>query len=309
MICPKCSYNQKYSDGMYCSKCHRNFIFNPKVNDYNDYKFKLLEERVSHKSTLFYTENQLYIGYLHSIKFRLRENIGLVIFFIFLVIVLIAVKAYLFLIFLLFIIPSSKLFGKENMSGDEFRRRVSTWNRQEALHNLIQEPGMHDAPASFPEDDLYDYGVEAVLIVDQDIYVDLFVRNKCHIEAKVVVISQNGYPNYLVKKVQRILDENEQAKIYYIHDTTTDFAAMQQAVRSFLTVPSTAEENDLGLFQEDIKNISFLRGLKLDKEFCVDYLPPSKLGPCLTSSITTGTLLLTSLINIETETSVSSDFG
>ena len=60
-----------------------------------------------------------------------------------------------------------------------FEQFVNRWLAHYPITNLITTPSLQKAPpSSFGENDLYDYGVEAIVVVDQDIYVDLFVKNK-----------------------------------------------------------------------------------------------------------------------------------
>jgi len=73
---------------------------------------------------------------------------------------------------------------------------------------MLVKAALHQPPPDFTEPDIYDYGVESILVVDRDILVDVFVKNGFHAQQHVLVISINRYPAYLLAEARKALDAN-----------------------------------------------------------------------------------------------------
>ncbi len=81
---------------------------------------------------------------------------------------------------------------------------------------LLGPQAVATAPPGAPEPDIYSYGVQRILIVDDDAAVDLLVRNNFHAQHQIAITSLNGYPSYLSAVISRLLT-NPQVKIYLLH--------------------------------------------------------------------------------------------
>ncbi|MEL6544395.1 MAG: hypothetical protein AAFQ82_07200, partial [Myxococcota bacterium] len=153
---------------------------------------------------------------------------------------------------------------------------------------LVESTTLSEPPPDFAEDDIYDYGVERVIVVDRNIAVDLMVRNNIHTDHRAVVISQTGYPTYLIPRVQRILKERPDLPVYLLHDSDRSTHDMvEEAVRAGLPL----DENrviDLGLDHAFSRRIDRSALGLSDKRLRVDQLLPAQTRTLLDLSLVHG---------------------
>ncbi len=270
MKCPECAANHKYSAGMKC-RCGYKFALDPKSRGITDGKMMLLIQRASAQSTYFYTANQLYAQYC-----RLKYSSPLIPA---IVGALIAVGstplfldnlvwAGLFMIllggaFLILVIQN----WRSVPSRSAFDSILESWriHKAETLDKLLSETTMHEPPPEWQEPDIYDYGVERMLIVERDLLVDLFVKNGFHAEERTLVLSQSGYPSYVARHAKRLLDENPDLPVFLLHDATPDGEHMLASLTLRGDMPITGHPIvDLGLFCEGVAKLRRLRYLKLN---------------------------------------------
>ena len=160
----------------------------------------------------------------------------------------------------------------------KFRQLLSKWQQKHGrLERLVTEPQMHEPPPEWTEPDIYDYGVERLLIVQHDLLVDLLVKNGVHAEQRALILAESGYPYYLFPLAVKALRENPELPIYLLHDATTaggDLASRLQDIE-YLECEGHPQI-DLGLFPENVKRINKLKVLrpqKSDYQIPVDALP------------------------------------
>jgi hypothetical protein len=61
---------------------------------------------------------------------------------------------------------------------EEFWRIVKKWEEKKgALAGMLVKPSLHQPPPEFQESDIYDYGVERIIIVERPILVDLLPKS------------------------------------------------------------------------------------------------------------------------------------
>ncbi len=127
---------------------------------------------------------------------------------------------------------------------------------------LIAAPGLDRSPPQFREPDVFDYGVERILIVQHDILVDLFVRNNVHATQRALVISERGYPSYLLPVAQRLLATSSELPIFLLHDADTEGLMMRARLeRSGMLALAGRRIIDAGLTPRDVGRIGKLRAL------------------------------------------------
>lgn len=256
MKCPKCSYNQPYRSGMVCGKCKYRFVVDPKRDGYTDGKFATALRRVSKNGTQYFTFHQFYAtlfvhrplfpsgclaavlaGAAGAVVYNLSESLFLAAFF--------AIGAGLLGMF------GKRLFPSMAPPENKIRGLWNQWypKAEKQEHLFLSKPTLITPPATAPEKDIYDYGVEGILIVDEDIYVDLLVKNKLHTEFRLLIIAQSAYPSYLHEQANRLLAERSDLPVYLLHNgvtivknMTTKFALKGQKVL------------DLGLSEQDFVN-------------------------------------------------------
>jgi hypothetical protein len=73
------------------------------------------------------------------------------------------------------------------------------------------------APENPIGDEVFEYGVERIIVVEEPLTVDLFVKNNKHLNKKAVIISSEGYPAYLKPHLQTLLQKQPNIKIGFLH--------------------------------------------------------------------------------------------
>lgn len=300
-------------------------IFDPKTTGLNDQEFRTLTEEMRGTGDTYYTANQLYSSYLGTGKVSCMTR-----FLLFIVVVVSAVliinvnyvknnylgsSVYIDMgIIAAFAAAMTGLFtlkDKPKVSYEEFEQLLQSWLKHYPVPNLLTKPSLQEAPANpFGESDLYDYGVESILVVDKDIYVDLFVKNNYQAEWKSVIISQNAYPSYLIAKVQKILNDKPTIKLQYLHDSTSNQFDMRKKLDQFLRIPDSVEEVDLGLSEADSNTNDILKTRSAEnKGLQIDHIPPARLAQTMGVAIISGLVLGEVLRSYGNSSDGGSDFG
>ena len=105
----------------------------------------------------------------------------------------------------------SRLAGK-----NAFMREYNRWNTLYPISNLLIKPSLQKPLVEFQESALYNYDVRKILIVDQDLTVDFFVKNGLHRHEEISIFSLQGYPKYMSSVAQRILFEHDDVLIFIL---------------------------------------------------------------------------------------------
>ncbi|UCG39665.1 MAG: hypothetical protein JSV00_05455 [bacterium] len=274
MKCPNCGTNHRKKEGPTCS-CGYNFVFNPD-NDkgLTDGKFDAVIRAASKEGTYHFTENQLFAAYCR--RAAGRGGTSAVIFGL---IVLVVVFFWLLQGFDVFSAPGGvnfvagvflvvglvgfvkKVGGRwPKISKTQFHTYLERWRSGgHALDKLLTKPSLHDPPPQWPESDIYDYGVERILIVEHDLMVDELVLNGFHAQEKTLVFSENGYPNYIVERAQDLLKDSPDLPVYYIHDAVPAGTTPPGLAKASGLVGEDRPVVDLGLTEEDAAQIPGLK--------------------------------------------------
>ncbi len=326
MRCPNCNKKQAVAAGSNCLNCGHTIVFDPKKDTLSDQEFKELTTTIRGAGEVYFTKNQLYSYYLEAYK---ASCFSTLVFF------LLALGSFLFLINAFFIqeklpvqstylnsaaiacfsLSMTGLFGlpkkKPKISKVAFDGLIERWMHHYPIPNLLIAPSLQQPPpGNFSEPDLYDYGVEGIIIVDRDIYVDLFVLNDYLSDWKSVIIAQSGYPNYLIDNVQKIIDNNPTIKVYYLHDATTGTNYMKEKVRQFLRMPASLEELDMGVNVDDSRKMDiFKRRGQEEGGIRLDFIPPARLAQTMGLALVGGLLLSEVLNTYENRSNSSGSFG
>jgi hypothetical protein len=244
--CPECSHNQRYKSGMVCGNCRYRFVLDPKrVPFLADRRFMKGIEDASAGGTRSYTPGQL-----HGVIFR-RRNRG-------------------------FWRRFSVARGSSEVEAT--RGALAAWRRAGRDPGpLVERPGLESPSGSdppWPEPDLFDYGAEGILAVDEPLLVDLLVRHRVHTVCKVVILEgQSGYPEPTAARLAPFVAARPDVPIFLLHDTSGDAAPrLEQAVRELL---GTADNPviDLGLPLDVSKRIPAMRWSRRLPVVRADMLP------------------------------------
>lgn len=265
MKCPECNYNQQAKAGMHCKGrgCGYTFTFNPKeysTSQMTDGRFLAAIRKASQNGTAYFTKNQLYAAYAAKQTYPrgclLTTSVVLAIVAVGFVasgeVVGAAIPAGLSLLLFL-----SGAFGKPHIHRrDRFMDMIDKWHRdRKPIDRLISEPTLGDPPPNWNESDIYDYGVERVMIVQRDILVDLLVFNNVHAEQRTLVISETGYPKYMMPLARKFLTERPDLPVFILHDADARGMKMMQRVQSMDLPLGERQIIDLGMTSADFKKL------------------------------------------------------
>lgn len=303
MKCPTCSRNHRVKSGMKC-RCGYRFCFNPRspgTVKMTDGKFLAAIALASRNGTSYFTANQLYAAYNRKFKPLSSSPIlsGVAVIVLGAVISLTGIGA-VFGVPVMVIgacqILWALIFRREPISScRHFQTLIDKWLKSgKEIPNMITAPKLHQPPPQWSEGDIYDYGVEKILIVERDILVDLLVLNNQHTEQRMLVVSESGYPQYLAAKVNELLRARPDLRVYLLHDATPSGLSMHAR----LTAPggwlelNGREVIDLGFTPTDFTTLRRTKDFdshRKDRELPVDaiLLTPliANLGYCFVHGI------------------------
>lgn len=304
MKCPKCEQTvRRGREGLRCGKCHYEFVFDPQESErLTDGRFLGLIRAVSSNDTYYFTPNQLYAEHLRRAVQGRRVR-----FFTILgcsgLLAMLVVAAFImesmwpavvaFFAFLFGIGGTARyLRGRSprHLDPRTFGAIVDRWQKSPLrTDKLLTEPSLSAPPPNWSEADIYDYGVERILIVQRDLLVDVFVRNQFHTEQKALVVSETGYPAYLTRVVDRLLAETPDLPVALLHDSTPDGIQMKDRLLSAAPYRLTeASLLDVGLFPRDVARMPRLKGLGSRQDpngVPVDYLRYQFLSTALAAAL------------------------
>ncbi|MBT3223954.1 MAG: hypothetical protein HN348_33215, partial [Proteobacteria bacterium] len=267
MICPKCGYNQRKKYGFFCGECRRKFVFDPS-SGMTDGRWTALLKRVDGNGTYWFTRNQLFMAHTRLVAvgeyyFPLGVGIALLLVGI-LGWLLVSGWVGIGLELLGFVALAVALYrATAPPPNDElFNHRLRQWRSKESIPRLISSPGLGKSPPEWQEPDIYDYGVERIIVVDRDLLVDFLVRNGFHAEQRALVISQTGYPEYLLPLTRQLLADDPDLKVYVLHDASAAGETMARHINSLDIGVLEHQVIDLGLRRDEALRVGRLRAMR-----------------------------------------------
>lgn len=285
MKCPKCSKNHKKALGLRCP-CGYEFALDPKIYGMADGKLLSYVRRASANDTLYFTQTQLLTAASRIDKFgafcSLIAGLALVAAGL-----TFCLKIFPFQIiggFVGFILICAGLY-KLLFSRPDREKLFTALDKYQSKYGkfekLIDSPQLDSAPENNFEPDLFDYGVERVLIVQRPIIVDLLVLNKVHVQTRSLIMGAEGYPKYLVDNLNRILEDSPSLPVFFLHDSTpAGIAWVEQQLNSPQFNNGTRNLIDMGIGADDIQRLKRLNGLRLQRDnysVPVDVIPMAML--------------------------------
>ena len=308
MKCPNCSNSHKLREGMQCS-CGYEFVFNPRQHPkITDNRFVSLIRQASENGTRWYTFPQLYSRYCRSKYYRMpHRNMGCIFLVVLVALAAIATTAADGPVEVMWaaagigalILVIAPLFYR-TPSREELQHLIDKWRKHgKGVDKLLEQPGLGEPPPDWPESDIYDYGAERLVVVERDLLVDLLVRNGWHADNKALVISENGYPSYLIPHAQKLLTERPDLPVFLLHDAGPESERMHERMARWNWLPvQNHEVTDLGLFRGDVKRLERLRPICPERDgyaAAIDSLPFSMLaagaGAAAVAGVPLGALL------------------
>ncbi len=299
MKCPKCERNHPKKEGQTCT-CGYHFVFNPAEDkDMTDGKMAALIRGVSNNGTYFFTRNQLYAQYCRKTLLGARGarkastvlTVILGIVFLASLFGLVGASSLMWgIFFIIALLIRVALRGKLAFSRQEFNNLLGRWHSSHKEEKLLTKPRLQSPPKEWTEKDIYDYGVERILIVDDDLLVDQFVLNGFHAQEKALVISITGYPEYIGTHMEKILQESPDIPVFFLHAAPTEEHAAY-GLRKAQALVGGREITDLGLMHDDLKAMPGLKILPSEdwkNRIPVDAIAFGGLSLMLTAALTQG---------------------
>jgi hypothetical protein len=251
MRCARCDAYQRYRDGMVCKKCGNRFILSPKSQPHlTDRRVRNAVRRVGDDGKRWFTAPQVVADIARRRKLFLGYSSG----------------------------------ARRAKYGACIEAVIRLHRVTGRLAGLISEPMLEEgAPAEWPEPDLFDYGAERIIVVDDRVVVDLLVRNWIHVNGRAIVLSADGYPASVVPLARQLVSDRADLPIAVLHGTGTDAQEFVRVTRRLLGVSEAALVRDLGLPPDAPKKLKVLRWARRMGAVPVDCLPHNYLNAGLLS--------------------------
>ncbi len=149
MYCPKCNqyYRKKYGTLLSCA-CGYHFVFGHN-DSIKDHFMLMLEKKASKNETRYFTMDNLYTVYQ---KYEANRSSSLAKFFFF---------------------RKTQMLSKDALAQIHYH-----WQRTSSLksNKVIEKPSLQQ-PENPIGEEAFLYGVERIIVVDEPLQVDLFVKN------------------------------------------------------------------------------------------------------------------------------------
>lgn len=269
MKCPSCEYNQKKKDGLKCSSCGYKFVLSPDAK-IGDYGFSKLLNRCSKENTTYFTRNSIYANYLNGSIIEKKKQRSKVYGILSIISIILCFTPLLGIVIIPFLIFLGKWiqykFFFKGIPFKEFLSYIPKWRnaknkKQTQLNYLIDEKhlALTKAPQKTPENDIFSYGLEGIVFVDKDYYVDWLILNNFHFTYRVAVLSMNSYPNYLVPEIKQVIEKNPLLPIYFLHDGIITKTEIMKELNTNFSFEGQKYLIDIGLFSNDFMMIDFLK--------------------------------------------------
>ena len=272
MKCPNCKASQKRSQGMTCLKCRYNYILDPKdgaTGQISDGKFIRIVKAASKNGSRYFTFDALHLEYDRMKQQQNRTGllVGMLFGLFFSAFLALVFKPLLVLsvpIVVLCFVSWVRRGTTPLEKPDGLRKALQTRQAKSAsqtkpvpihLAKLIEQPNLHTPPPDYREGDLYDYGVERIVLADDPLLVDLLVRNGFHKEKHALIVAMDGYPAHLVPVAHRLAKENPSLPVFLIHAPTTAAQTMQDRAEATGILPAhPLQLIDLGFSPEEVRS-------------------------------------------------------
>ncbi len=275
MKCVDCGHSHRLKEGPACAKCGYTFAFG-KSDTTTDRRFLALLRRASANDTHCFTRLGLVGAHARSwgllfptgrYEFDFGEYVWVAVPTAIGLLALIATGAWPVAVG--GIVVSAIVFlvlRWLNTTDPPNPELVDSWveawvAKKGPIEKLIDSPSLDRSPGPYRERDVYDYGVERLLIVQRPILVDWLVRNGFHAAERALLVSESGYPSYLEPVARRALSDRSALPVFLLHDSTPEGVGMLERVRRSTRLPIAEHPVvDVGLSREQVRG-TWLAGL------------------------------------------------
>ena len=300
MQCPMCTTQTPFAKKAVCRSCDYRFGLDPTLPHHlTDADYLTLVERATSGGRYFFTQNQLYLYY--CIERMPRNTIWPIA----------GILTGLLGHYLAG--PEVAVMGAVSVAGLVYYGTRS-WRPppRVVLENLHEDMKAAGHPIKryiekplfeFREEEKYTehlpdpLDIEHLIIVDRNPLVDLLVLNDFAKHSRSLIISQSGYPNYVIPIAKELLAKRKALTVYLLHDSTQNRIAMKRNVAEFTLLPTAGHPMfNLGLEPAQVvymKHLSPIQPARTKYGIPLDSIPYAVLETALMYSITRGVPLLT----------------
>jgi len=171
--------------------------------------------------------------------------------------------------------PLLGMFSRTSRAAFEvWRDTILQFHQTYPVDHLIDRPALEtDEGTPWPEPDLFDYGAERVLVVDDPLLVDLFVRNWVHSDSRTVIVSIDGYPRRALDLAKQLVADRDDLPICLLHHSGAAPEHMAADTRELLAVDQGRPVDDLGLAADAPRRVRALHPWRRIGPASVDCLP------------------------------------
>lgn len=270
MKCPKCSFDQKYKDGMVCRSCSYRFALNPKeMPKITDYGFNKIIERLSGGGEYVFTKNQL-LALLYRMS-KKKNSFGMAagcitgVFFGFFVFIGLGailqlnplgagiIAAGVFAGIMFFAYRSKNRFSVDYTT---LHKTIEDYNSLHPISKMVDGKTFENRPENGLEAELSDFAPEKILIVERNEVADMLILNRYHLENKTLVVSAQKYPKTAYNAAMEFLRLHPDIPVYVLHDASEKGAKLKnKLVKDASWNLSGKQVTDMGIHIEDVNKL------------------------------------------------------
>lgn len=295
MICPQCKTSQS-SDSNTCTSCGYQFVFSSSAFGITDEQMLYIIKSVQSKNPkLYYTQNQ-WLHFLQDEKKDLKQPESLLLLPLVLIFIVVGFAplqyGVIVGVFIGILTLVAKLEYYAPLSHKKLKDITQRWlGAGKDIDHLLWQPMLEHQPNHYQP---LNTQVNCVILTEQDLYVDLLVKNDLHLKYNALVLSQNLYPNHVQPLLKQLLAQQPHVPIYVLHNSHTDMhkvASQLQPIQQKIGIQSLNLQ-DVGVSIDYFNNDAALHKVKKtlpspNTHLPLDVLPLSYLDQLLAQATST----------------------
>ncbi len=125
-----------------------------------------------------------------------------------------------------------RIYSKSQSSYDDFLAQFQRWKKLHGFARLIEKPQLQ-TPKPELQESLYEYDINDILLVEQDLLVDFLVKNGFHKRHKILILSFQAYPRYSALQLRRLMSDlgAEKITVFIYHKEHTTPQSLKETLQ------------------------------------------------------------------------------